>query len=80
VLSKETLVAIFASHDVNLTWAEVSAVVEDIVQIEDMKTAGVNPGDRRALFYLVCALAPRHVLEIGTNVGASTAYTNPQID
>jgi predicted O-methyltransferase YrrM len=74
VLSKEKLVSIFASHDLNLAWAEVSAVVEDIVQIEDMKTAGVNPGDRRALFYLVCALAPRQVLEIGTNVGASTAY------
>jgi predicted O-methyltransferase YrrM len=36
---------------------------------------GVNPGDRRALYCLVHALKPRRVLEIGTHIGASTAYT-----
>lgn len=35
-------------------------------------TGGVNPGDRRALFYLVHHLRTRRVLEIGTHVGAST--------
>jgi predicted O-methyltransferase YrrM len=35
---------------------------------------GVNPGDRRAIFCLVHALAPRSVLEIGTHIGASTIH------
>ena len=34
----------------------------------------MNPGNRRALFYLVKALKPTSVLEIGTHVGASTAH------
>lgn len=33
---------------------------------------GVNPGDRRAIFYLAVHLGARSVLEIGTHVGAST--------
>jgi predicted O-methyltransferase YrrM len=32
----------------------------------------VNPGDRRALFYLVRHFKPTRVLEIGSNVGGST--------
>ncbi len=35
-------------------------------------TGGVNPGDRRAIFYLVLHLRARRVLKIGTHVGAST--------
>jgi len=35
---------------------------------------GVNPGDRRALFYLVSYFKPSSILEIGTHIGASTAY------
>lgn len=35
---------------------------------------GVNPGDRRALYYLVRGLRPSRVLEIGTHIGASTAH------
>jgi len=36
---------------------------------------GVNPGDRRALYYLIAHFRPKRVLEIGTHVGASTVYT-----
>ena len=35
---------------------------------------GVNPGDRQALYYLITALAPKNVLEIGTHIGASTLH------
>jgi len=35
-------------------------------------TGSVNPGDRRALFYLVRHFKPSLVLEIGSNVGGST--------
>ena len=37
-------------------------------------TGGVNPGDRRALFYLIRALNAHSVLEIGTKIGASTTH------
>lgn len=37
-------------------------------------TGGVNPGDRRALFYLLSFLKPQSVLEIGTHIGASTIH------
>jgi predicted O-methyltransferase YrrM len=36
---------------------------------------GVNPGDRRAIFYLLRELGVKSALEIGTHVGASTVYT-----
>jgi predicted O-methyltransferase YrrM len=38
------------------------------------RAGGVNPGDRRALYYLVRSLRPRTVLEVGTHVGASTVH------
>jgi predicted O-methyltransferase YrrM len=53
-------------------WASVSAELAQIHPIEDMKTLGVNPGDRRAIYYLMRSLRPANVLEIGTHVGAST--------
>ena len=37
-------------------------------------TGGVNPGDRRAIFYLVHQLHARSVLEMGTHVGAATIH------
>jgi predicted O-methyltransferase YrrM len=35
---------------------------------------GMNPGDRRALYYLLRHLRPQRVLEIGTLAGASTVH------
>ncbi|HET7424190.1 MAG TPA: CmcI family methyltransferase [Gemmatimonadales bacterium] len=35
---------------------------------------GMNPGDRRALYYLIRHLRPQRVLEIGTLAGASTVH------
>jgi predicted O-methyltransferase YrrM len=52
----------------------VAKEIDQLILIEDMKTGGVNPGDRRALYYFVRALDLKHVLEIGTNVGASTIH------
>ena len=55
-------------------WSDASSQIDRIVLIKDMTTAGVNPGDRRAIYYLIRAFRPRRVLEIGTNVGASTLH------
>jgi len=37
-------------------------------------TGGVNPGERQAIFYLISALKPSSVLEVGTHIGASTVH------
>ena len=34
----------------------------------------MNPGDRRAIYYLISHFKPRSVLEIGTHIGASTIH------
>src|SRR5213592_4763710 len=67
----EPLLASFADHAIAPLWQaaqiEIGAVLSDIDLF-----GGVNPGDRRALFYLVTALRPQAVLEVGTHIGAST--------
>jgi predicted O-methyltransferase YrrM len=65
---------VFRSETSDREWPEVAARIDAITQIDDGKTGGVNPGDRRALYYLVRWLQPSSVLEIGTHVGASTLY------
>lgn len=54
-------------------WAQIH---QDIVRIygDEDKLRGVNPGDRRVLFYLAHALKPQHILEVGTHIGASGIY------
>jgi len=37
-------------------------------------TGGVNPGDRRAIYYRISRFRPSSVLEIGTHIGTSTLY------
>ncbi len=37
------------------------------------QSGAVNPGDRRAIYYITRALKPRSFLEIGTHVGGSTS-------
>jgi len=55
--------------------AEWPAVARELERFEITSAAGgVNPGDRRALYYLVRGLGPRRVLEVGTHIGASTVH------
>jgi cephalosporin hydroxylase len=54
--------------------SEWSAVQEQLDKLKVGDKAGaVNPGDRRAIYYLTRALKPKSVLEVGTHLGASTA-------
>jgi predicted O-methyltransferase YrrM len=56
---------------------EESREVEDEIARLGMsgeKPDAINPGDRRAIYYLVRHLRPRSVLEIGTHVGTSTVH------
>lgn len=63
---------IFESADIERMWRGVMSDINRFA-IPD-GTGGVNPGDRRAIFYLISALKPLSVLEIGTHIGASTLH------
>ncbi len=60
----------FNDERIQKDWEDVYQKI-DPYQIPD-GTGGVNPGDRRAIFYLIYSLDPKTVLEIGTHIGAST--------
>jgi len=57
-----------------IEWESISTEIDHAVSIVDLKTGGVNPGDRRAIYQLIRCLGPKKVLEIGTHVGASTLH------
>jgi predicted O-methyltransferase YrrM len=61
---------LFHDSDVGRDWEADSRTLESL-QLPEM-TGGVNPGDQRAIYYLVRKLRPKRVLEIGTHVGCST--------
>ncbi len=69
----EALEAIFSDPELERSW---TAALKKITGVYGQTSAmgGVNPGDRRALYYLVHALKPQRLLEIGTHIGASTVF------
>jgi len=73
-LTLDDLDTVLNSADIGRQWNACSARLSELCQIEDGETGAVNPGDRRALFYLARAFRPDRVLEIGTHVGASTVH------
>lgn len=73
-LSAEEVVSRVDSPAIHDAWGQVAECLEEACAIEDRKTGGVSPDDRRLLWYLVRAFKPASVLEIGTHVGASTLY------
>ncbi len=55
--------------------AEWPTVAEELERFAITTSAGgVNPGDRRALYYLIRGFRPSRVLEVGTHIGASTVH------
>ena len=71
-IAPERLREIFLRHETEASWADAQDRASHF-HIPD-GSGGVNPGDRRAIFYLIAALKPRSVLEIGTHIGASTLH------
>lgn len=63
---------IFSSHEIEGMWHVSEKEIKQF-SIPD-GTGGVNPGDRRAIYYLISAIKPLSVLEIGTHIGASTVH------
>jgi len=71
-VESSVLTEIFASNDMHSSWIEAKKKI-DSFEIPDL-TGGVNPGDRRTLYYLLRYFKPNAVLEIGTHIGASTLH------
>lgn len=65
--------AIWSDEKILSAWQNDYALITTILSPEDLDR-GVNPGDRRALYYLVKALQPSRFLEVGTHIGASTLF------
>ncbi len=63
---------VFSSSEVEMRWGDSKSRL-DVFTIPDL-TGGVNPGDRRAIYYLISRFRPSSVLEIGTHIGASTLH------
>jgi predicted O-methyltransferase YrrM len=64
---------IFADEPLAAAWAQDHGAIGGVFGDDD-KFGGINPGDRRALYSLICGLKPERVLEVGTHIGASTLY------
>ncbi len=72
-LTSDMLASFFTNAERNSSWENTLQKITAVYG----KTAvwgGVNPGDRRALYYLVHALRPQNLLEVGTHIGASTVF------
>jgi predicted O-methyltransferase YrrM len=63
---------LFASEENEISWLDAAKKVEAL-GIPD-GTGGVNPGDRRALYYLIKGMQASSALEFGTHIGASTVH------
>jgi len=61
-----------AADDVAMDWESAQELLGTTAIPKAFQ--GVNPGDRRALFYLCSVSGASSVLEVGTNVGASTVH------
>ncbi|MEI6633741.1 MAG: class I SAM-dependent methyltransferase [Chlamydiota bacterium] len=70
--SKIDLKELFDSREIEMRWEHSTQKIA-VYAIPD-GTGGVNPGDRKAIYYLISKLNPSSVLEIGTHIGASTLH------
>jgi predicted O-methyltransferase YrrM len=63
-------------HDpfIRQDWDRSTAGLDRICNVPDGSTGAVNPGDRRAIYYLIRGFKPRTVLEVGTDAGVSTVH------
>jgi predicted O-methyltransferase YrrM len=70
VFSEQWLTETFTDDRLAADWNEdsIRLAATDFPEM----THGANPGDRRALYYLVRRTRPHSILEIGTHIGSST--------
>lgn len=63
---------LFNSQEIENMWLDSKKFI-DHYSIPD-GSGGVNPGDRKALYYLISKFKPSSVLEVGTHIGSSTLH------
>jgi len=61
---------IFSNKAIWKAWKSYEQKIKAL-KIPDL-TGGVNLGDRKAIFFIMCYFKPKSILEIGTHIGAST--------
>lgn len=71
-LGSVDLPKLFANSELAAKWQEQLSRIERLGL--PTTAGGVNPGDRRAVSYLIGGLRPASVLEVGTHIGASTVH------
>ncbi|MCB9989392.1 MAG: class I SAM-dependent methyltransferase [Rhodospirillales bacterium] len=71
--SSVALADVFEDQGIGKTWDDDHNAIASLFGNDD-NMGGVNPGDRRAIYYLIMALKPQDVLEVGTHIGASTLH------
>lgn len=69
---------VFKEEDIWKAWESYDSKIKAL-KIPDL-TGGVNLGDRKALFFIMCYFKPKSVLEVGTHIGASTVHIASALD
>lgn len=69
-LKQADLEAVFQSQALTDQWQQDLGTLNQLELPEE--TGGVNPGDQRALYYLVAHLQPQNIFEAGTHLACST--------
>lgn len=69
---------IFYSTQIKESWEKSQEKIKSF-NIPDL-TGGINPGDRKAIFFLIRHFKPKAILEIGTHIGASTVNIAAALD
>jgi predicted O-methyltransferase YrrM len=64
---------VFSDQEIAAAWNEDDVKIANFYGDQEF-VAALNPCERRALYFLIMALKPPDVLEIGTHVGASTIH------
>ena len=68
-----SLPELFGGDDIAEEWDVAREAIGEVFEYVN-KGDALNPGDRRALWYLIRRFQPRSVLEIGTHIGGSTLH------
>lgn len=71
--SDRFLEGIFSDDTIAARWTADHEAIRSVFGALN-RFGGINPGDRQAVYYLICGLGPEKVLEVGTHIGASTLY------
>jgi len=66
-INREEIVKLLNSSKSELSW-EVDKMQLKSFQFSEL-SGGINPGDQRALYYLLKYFNPSNILEIGTHLG-----------